>query len=83
MKLLNKVQFINTYSFIFSARPGTPAAKLKKIENNIAKERLFLFQKISDKIKTIIKKNLLIKITNVFLKIKLKEGNRFFGKDEL
>ena len=30
LKLLNKVQFINTYSFIFSARPGTPAAKLKK-----------------------------------------------------
>ena len=25
VKLINQVGFINTYSFIFSARPGTPA----------------------------------------------------------
>ena len=28
LKLLNKIEFINCYSFIFSPRPGTPAAKL-------------------------------------------------------
>ena len=83
LKLLNKVQFINTYSFIFSARPGTPAAKLKKIENSIAKERLFLFQKIAEKIKTNYKKSLINKNCYALFENKLKEGNRFFGKDEL
>jgi tRNA-2-methylthio-N6-dimethylallyladenosine synthase len=34
--LMKKVQFINTYSFIFNARPGTPAAKMKKIDLKIA-----------------------------------------------
>ena len=37
LKLLKEVEFINSYSFIFSARPGTPAAKLKKIEESVAK----------------------------------------------
>ena len=30
LKLINKVKFINSYSYIFSARPGTPAFNLKK-----------------------------------------------------
>ena len=30
VKLMKKVKFINSYSFIFSARPGTPAFNLKK-----------------------------------------------------
>ena len=29
--IMNKIKFINSYSFIFSARPGTPSANLKKI----------------------------------------------------
>ena len=28
---MNKVKFINSFSFIFSARPGTPAFNLNKI----------------------------------------------------
>ena len=35
---MNKVRFINSYSFIFSARPGTPAFRLKKINENTAKK---------------------------------------------
>ena len=29
LKLINKLNFINSYSFIFSPRPGTVAAKFK------------------------------------------------------
>ena len=43
MKLIEKVGFINSYSFIFSARPGTPSANLKEIdavvENIFAKSK--------------------------------------------
>ena len=30
IKLIKKVKFINSFSFIFSARPGTPAFNLEK-----------------------------------------------------
>ena len=40
MDLVKKIEFINSYSFIFSARPGTPASKLQKISNNVTKNRL-------------------------------------------
>ena len=32
ISLMKQVEFINSYSFIFSARPGTPSANLKKID---------------------------------------------------
>ena len=53
LELMKKVKFINSYSFIFSARPGTPSFNLKKIdEKSTAKERLIAFQHIAKKIKT-------------------------------
>ena len=42
--LIKKIKFINSFSFIFSPRPGTKASKLEMIEKNIAKERLTLIQ---------------------------------------
>ena len=38
INLLKKVQFINSYSFIFSPRPGTPAFKMSQIDHNISKK---------------------------------------------
>ena len=38
VKLMRKVEFINSYSFIFSARPGTPAAKMQQVEEDISKK---------------------------------------------
>ena len=46
MELVKNIKFINSYSFIFSPRPGTPASKLKPVANDIAKERLIEIQKI-------------------------------------
>ena len=51
LKLMKKVKFINSYSYIFSARPGTPAFNLKKIDEKDAKNRLIEFQNIAEKIK--------------------------------
>jgi tRNA-2-methylthio-N6-dimethylallyladenosine synthase len=44
MNLVKKIEFINSYSFIFSGRPGTPAAKLQKIDSDITKNRLKIIQ---------------------------------------
>ena len=43
LKLLKEVEFINTYSFLYSPRPGTPASKLGEIEESILKKRLKIF----------------------------------------
>ena len=58
LSLLKEVQFINTYSFIFSSRPGTPAAQMKKVDNDISKERLINFQKLASEIKLNYRKSL-------------------------
>ncbi|MDC6483113.1 tRNA (N6-isopentenyl adenosine(37)-C2)-methylthiotransferase MiaB [Candidatus Pelagibacter sp.] len=39
-ELIKKIKFINSYSFIFSPRPGTVAADLKLINKKISIERL-------------------------------------------
>ena len=45
LALLEKVKYINSYSFIFSPRPGTPASNMTKVEDKIARERLTIFSK--------------------------------------
>ncbi len=43
-ELIKKIKFINSYSFIFSPRPGTVAANLNQINKKIAMERLVKIQ---------------------------------------
>ena len=45
LNLIKKIRFINSYSFIFSPRPGTKAANLELINEEISKERLKEIQK--------------------------------------
>ena len=80
--LMKQVEFINSYSFIFSSRPGTPAAKLEKIDKEIAKERLSIFQKVADKVKTKYRKTLVNSITKVLFENKARDENKYFGRDE-
>ena len=82
MKLMNDVKFINSYSFIYSARPGTPAFNLKKIDQEDTKTRLIQFQKLADKIKINYRKNLVNKITSTLFENKIKNEDKYFGRDE-
>ena len=45
LNLVKKIKFINSYSFIFSPRPGTKAYNLKLIDSVISKKRLIEIQK--------------------------------------
>ena len=40
LNLINEVKFINSYSFIFSPRPGTVAENLNLIDKNVSAKRL-------------------------------------------
>jgi len=82
LNLINKVKFINTFSFLFSSRPGTPSSHLKKIDENLAKRRLTIFQNMSKKIKTEYRQNLLNKITPVLFENQTQKKNIYFGRDE-
>jgi len=82
VKLINQIGFINSFSFIFSARPGTPAYNLTKVDTSEAKNRLIEFQRIAENIKTNYRKNLIKKTVKVLFENKMKSGNRYFGRDE-
>jgi len=80
--LLKKVNFINSYSYIFSPRPGTPASVNKKVDDTIAKERLMMFQKEANTLKTNYRENLINTSVNVLFENKVKVQNKYFGRDE-
>ena len=81
--LMKKVKFINSYSFIFSPRPGTPASEMKLVDNKIAKERLVKFQKLAEEIKIKYKKSLIGKRVKTLIENKSKDKiNYYFGRDE-
>ena len=81
IKLVKKIKFINSYSFIYSPRPGTPASKLKQINKEIAKERLINLQSILEDHQ--IKKNesLIGSSIEVLVENKLKSQNKYFGRN--
>ena len=82
LSLMKKVKFINSYSFIFSPRPGTPAANLKKIDEKTAKKRLSVFQKIADEIKKDYRNMLIDSTVKVLFENKTKNDAGYFGRDE-
>ena len=80
--LMKKVEFINSYSFIFSPRPGTPAANLEKIDEKIAKERLAIFQKAANEIKEKYRKKLINSTTSVLFENNTRGKDTYFGRDK-
>ena len=82
MELIEKVKFINSYSFIFSPRPGTVAADLALVDKNKSKERLEIIQKklFNNQIEK--NKSLENKIVNVLVENKMKDGVKLFGRTE-
>ncbi len=82
IELVKYVKYINTYSFIFSARPGTPAFNLEKVNQTVAKKRLIEFQNLANKIKSSYKDNLIGNISTVLFENKTLNGDKYFGRDE-
>ena len=82
LTLMEKVKFINSYSFIYSSRPGTPASNMKEVDKEIAKERLNIFQTLANDIKKNYRKNLINNNSKVLFENKIKDENKYFGRDE-
>ena len=80
--LLKKIKFINSFSFIFSPRPGTKASKLKMIDKSIAKERLILIQKKLFLNQIEINKSMENDTIDVLVENKMEKQNKLFGRNK-
>jgi len=80
LDLVKKIKFINSYSFIFSARPGTPASKLKEIDKQITKKRLQIIQNELFSFQLKQNKKLEGEEVEVLVENKLKNPNTYFGR---
>jgi len=82
IKLVKEIKFINSFSFIFSPRPGTKACKLEVLDKVILKDRLielqsYLFQNQINHNKSLENKDVEVLVEN-----KIKDQNKFFGRNE-
>jgi len=80
--LIEKIRFTNSYSFIYSPRPGTVAADLEFVDKKKSKERLEIIQKKLSEIQINKNKSLEGKILNVLVENKMKDGIKLFGRTE-
>ena len=82
MKLIEKVKFTNSYSFIFSPRPGTVAADLDLVDKKKSNKRLEIIQKklFDNQIEK--NKSLESSTVNVLVENRMKDGIKLFGRTE-
>ena len=81
-KLIEKVKFINSYSFVFSPRPGTVAENLDLIEKKICIERLEKIQKILSENQIKMNKSFENKVINVLVENLTDDQSKVFGRSE-
>ena len=82
VNLIKKIKFINSYSFIFSPRPGTKASNLKLIDKEIAKERLIKIQEYLFKFQLNMNKSFINKSIDVLVENKIEGQNKLFGRNQ-
>ncbi len=80
--LIKKVKFINSFSFIFSPRPGTVAENLDLIERKISVERLEKIQKMLFENQIQMNKSLENKIVDVLVENLTDDKSKAFGRSE-
>ena len=82
LKLIDEVKFINSFSFIFSPRPGTVASNLPIIDKKKSLEKLDIVQQklFDNQIK--MNKSLENTILNVLVENRTDDKSKLFGKSE-
>ena len=82
LNLIKEVKFINSYSFIFSPRPGTVAEDLQTIDKKISLRRLEKVQKTLFDNQIEKNKSLENKVINVLSENQTKDKTKIFGRSE-
>jgi tRNA-2-methylthio-N6-dimethylallyladenosine synthase len=81
-ELIKKIKFINSYSFIFSPRPGTVAADLKLVDKKISMERLEKIQNQLYENQIYMNKSLENNTINVLVENLTEDKTQVFGRSE-
>ena len=80
LDLVKKVNFVNSFSFIYNKRPGTPASNLDPVDEVIQKKRLIILQNLLKDIQINKNRKIIGKSREVLVENKLKNQSRFFGR---
>ena len=78
--LIKKVNFVNSFSFIYNKRPGTPASNLKSVDKNVQQKRLVIIQNLLKEIQKEKNKKSMGKLKKVLIENRVKNQNKFFGR---
>jgi len=82
LRLIDEVKFINSYSFIFSPRPGTNASILPLIDKKKSYERLEIIQKKLFNNQIEMNKSLENKIIDVLVENRTDDKTKLFARSE-
>ena len=82
IKLIDEIKFINSYSFIFSPRPGTVAADLPLIDKKKSMERLEIIQQKLFNNQINMNKKLENKTIDVLVENRTDDKSNLFAKSE-
>ena len=80
ISLIKEVNFINSFSFIYNPRPGTPASNLKEIDKETQKKRLITLQNLLEDIQKKENKNKVGELKKVLIENKMKNESSYFGR---
>ena len=82
IKLIDEIKFINSFSFIFSPRPGTVAADLPLIKKNKSMERLEIVQEKLFNNQINMNKKIKDTTINVLVENRMDDKTKLFGRSE-
>ena len=82
LSLINNVKFVNSFSFIYNQRPGTPAFKLNPLKKEIQHNRLIILQNLLNNIQNNYNKNQIGKNKKVLIENKMKNQEKYFGRTD-
>ena len=82
LSLVDTVKFSNSYSFVYSQRPGTPAVDYQQIPKEIAQFRLEVLQNKLIDLQIKFNESKINTKTKVLLENITKKGDQFFGRNE-
>ena len=82
LSLVDTVKFSNSYSFVYSQRPGTPAVDYQQIPKEIAQSRLEVLQNKLIDLQIKFNESKINTKTKLLLENITKKGYQFFGRNE-
>ena len=82
LNLVNELKFINSFSFIFSPRPGTVASNLQIMKKEDSLKRLEMLQNVLFKNQKVMNKSLESKIIEVLVENRTDDKVKLFGRSE-